>query len=62
MLWTLQEWLAITFSFGSKKLHMVIWLLVTLATWPLKHLDFFLHHHSFAENISSGFSVEAIKR
>lgn len=61
MLWTLQEWLAITFSFGSKKLHMLIWLLVMLATWPLKYLDFFLRHHPMSENISTGFSVSANK-
>lgn len=61
MLWTLQEWLAITFSFGSKKLHMVIWLLVMLGTWPLKYLDFFLRHHPMSENISTGFSVSANK-
>lgn len=61
MLWTLQEWLAITFSFGSKKLHMIIWLLVMLGTWPLKYLDFFLRHHPMAENVSTGFSVESIK-
>jgi SAM-dependent methyltransferase len=62
LLWTLQEWLAITLSFGSKKLHMVIWLFVMLLTWPLKYLDFFLRHHPLAENISSGFSVEAVKK
>ena len=61
MLWTLQEWLAITFSFGSKKLHMIIWLLVMLATWPLKYLDFFLRHHPMSENVSTGFSVTAKK-
>ena len=61
MLWTLQEWIAITFSFGSKKLHMLIWLLVMLATWPLKYLDFFLRHHPMSENVSTGFSVTATK-
>jgi SAM-dependent methyltransferase len=61
MLWTLQEWLAITFSFGSKKLHMVIWLFAMLLTWPLKYLDFFLRHHPMSENISTGFSVTAKK-
>lgn len=61
MLWTLQDWFAITLSFGSKKLHMVIWLLAMLVTWPLKYLDFFLRHHPMAENVSTGFSVTAKK-
>lgn len=61
MLWTIQEWLAITLSFGSKKVHLIIWLFAMLLTWPLKYLDFFLRHHPMAENVSSGFSLEAVK-
>jgi SAM-dependent methyltransferase len=61
MLWTLQEWIAISLSFGSKKLHTVIWLGAMLLTWPFKYLDFFLRHHPMAENISSGFSIKASK-
>jgi len=54
-LWVLQEWIAILFSFGSKKLHLIIFLLTTLLTFPLKFLDFLLVHHPLAKNISSGF-------
>ena len=62
MLWTLQEWLAVLFSFGSKRVHTLIWLVLLLITFPIKYLDFFLRHHPLAENISSGFSVKAVKR
>lgn len=61
MLWTFQEWVALLFSFGSKKLHTLIWLFMLLVTFPIKYMDFFLRHHSLAENISSGFSIEAVK-
>jgi SAM-dependent methyltransferase len=61
MLWTFQEWIALLFSFGSKKIHSVIWLVILLVTFPIKYMDFFLRHHSLSENISSGFSVEAVK-
>ena len=55
MLWILQEWIAILFSFGSKRLHMVIYLMMLLLTFPIKFLDYFLIKHPMAKNISSGF-------
>lgn len=55
MLWILQEWIAILFSFGSEKLHMLIYLFVMVITSPLKFLDYFLIKHPMAKNISSGF-------
>ena len=55
MLWVLQEWIAILFSFGNKKLHMLIYLLVMVITAPIKLLDYFLIKHPMAKNISSGF-------
>ena len=61
LLWTLQEWVALALSFGSKKVHTVIWLIVLLISWPIKYFDFFLRHHPLAENISSGFSIKARK-
>ena len=55
MLWVLQEWIAILFSFGNKKLHMLIYLFVMVITAPIKFLDYFLIKHPMAKNISSGF-------
>jgi SAM-dependent methyltransferase len=57
LLWVFQEWLAIALSFGSKKLHLIIWLLVLVTTWPLKFLDFFFTRNKMAENIASGFVI-----
>ena len=55
MLWVFQEWVAILFSFGSKKLHMIIYLLMLVLTFPIKFLDYFLINHPMAKNIASGF-------
>jgi SAM-dependent methyltransferase len=55
MLWVLQEWIAILLSFGNKKLHMLIYLIVMVITAPLKFLDYFLIKHPMTKNISSGF-------
>ncbi|MDD2896321.1 MAG: class I SAM-dependent methyltransferase [Aliarcobacter sp.] len=55
MLWVFQEWISILFSFGSKRLHMIIYILVLLLTFPIKFLDYFLIRHPMAKNIASGF-------
>ena len=55
MLWIFQEWVAILFSFGSKKLHMLIYLVMLVITFPIKFLDYFLINHPMASNIASGF-------
>ncbi len=55
MLWVFQEWAAILFSFGSKRLHMIIYLLMLVLTFPIKFLDYFLINHPMAKNIASGF-------
>lgn len=55
MLWTFQEWVAILLSFGNKKLHMIIYLIVMCLTFPIKFLDYFLIRHPMAKNIASGF-------
>lgn len=55
MLWVFQEWIAILLSFGSKRLHMIIYLLVMVLTFPIKFLDYFLIKHPMAKNIASGF-------
>ncbi len=57
LLWVFQEWFAIAFSFRSKKLHLILWLLVLVTTWPLKFLDFFFTRNQMAENIASGFVI-----
>ncbi len=61
MLWVFQEWMALLLSFGSKRLHTAIWVLMVLLTWPLKYIDVALGLHPKSENIASGFSVLAQK-
>jgi len=61
-LWVLQEWLAIILSFGSKKLHLIIYLMVMVLTFPIKFLDILLIHHPLAKNIASGFIIIARKK
>jgi SAM-dependent methyltransferase len=56
MLWIFQEWVAILFSFGNKKMHMLIYLVVMVFTFPVKYLDYFLLKHPLAKNIASGFT------
>jgi len=55
LLCILQEYIAILFSFGNKKIHLFIHLLSMLLTFPLKFLDYFLIHHPMAKNIAAGF-------
>ncbi len=58
--WMLQEWLAITFSFGSRKLYWAVYCLA-FALSPLKFLDVLLRRHPMAANIASAFAVRAVK-
>jgi len=51
----LQEYLAILFSFGNKKLHILIYLTSMFLTFPFKFIDYFLINHPLAKNIASGF-------
>jgi len=62
LLWILQDWVAILFSFGSKKLHSIIYYLMLLLLWPIKLLDFILIHHPLAKNITSAFLVIGEKK
>jgi len=55
LLWILQEWLALIFSFGIKKLHIIFSLIFMILTFPLKFIDILLIKHPMASNISSGF-------
>lgn len=61
MLWVLQEWLAILFSFGSRTLHDIIFLLLMVLTAPIKLLDILLIHFPHAEKIASGFVITGKK-
>lgn len=62
MLWVFQEWVAILFSFGNKKLHTFIYLSIMILTFPLKFLDYFLIRHPMAKNVASGFVFIGKKR
>jgi SAM-dependent methyltransferase len=60
-LWLLQEWLAMLFSLGSRRLYWFFYAALFLVVAPLKQLDRFLVHHPFSANIASGFAIEARK-
>lgn len=62
LLWILQEWLAILFSFGSKKLHLILYLFFMLLTFPIKYIDFILVRHPMSKNIACGFYIVARKK
>lgn len=57
LLWVFQEWLSILFSFGSKTLHDIIFLVLMTITSPIKLLDILMLRLPCAENIASGFCV-----
>jgi SAM-dependent methyltransferase len=61
MLWVLQEWLAMLFSFGSMRLYRLLMPVMWLLS-PLKYLDILLSRHPAAGVICSGFVIEARKR
>jgi SAM-dependent methyltransferase len=60
MLWVLQEWLAMLFSFGSMRLYRLLMPIMWLLS-PLKYLDILLSRHPAAGVICSGFVIEARK-
>jgi len=62
LLWIFQEWTAILFSFGSKKLHDVILLFLLIVLMPLKVIDIILARFPHAEKIASGFYIVASKK
>ena len=55
-LWVMQEWIAILFSFGSKKLHFALSFIFMFLTFPIKFLDVFLQFHPCAKNIATAFT------
>lgn len=61
MLWIFQEWLALFLSFGSKRLHDILFLVFMVLTSPMKILDLAFERHPNADKIASGFFVVATK-
>jgi SAM-dependent methyltransferase len=55
------EWLSILFSFGSRKIHDLVFMLLLIPAAPFKLLDFILVHFPYAERISGGFYVVGTK-
>lgn len=62
MLWVLQEWFALVFSFGIKPLHTFLYLTFMIVTFPVKFLDVILQYYPMSKNMASGFSVWAEKK
>jgi SAM-dependent methyltransferase len=60
-LWVFQEWISLILSFGVKKIHHYVYLLVMVLTFPLKYLDVLLSKYPASINISSGFVIIAEK-
>ncbi|MBC2716487.1 MAG: methyltransferase domain-containing protein [Desulfobacteraceae bacterium] len=61
MLWVVQEWLAILFSFGSRTIHDILFMLLMVITAPIKLADVLLVHFPNAEKIASGFLITGKK-
>lgn len=62
MLWVVQEWFALLFSFGIKPLHTFLYLLFIILTFPIKFLDIILQYYPMSKNMASGFSIFAQKK
>ena len=62
LLWVFQEWVAIALSFGSRRLHTLVYLAVMLLTFPFKFLDVLLKRSPLARNIGSCFIYIGRKR
>ena len=61
MLWVLQEWLAILFSFGSRTLHDMLFVLLMMSTAPLKLLDLLMVRFPNADKIAGSFYITGKK-
>lgn len=61
MLWVLQEWVAILLSFGSRRLHDIVFMFLMLITFPLKYIDVLITKYPDSEKVASGFYVFAKK-
>lgn len=61
LLWMLQEWCALWFSFGNRKIHTILVILFMILTSPLKILDFALSRNSNSSSIASTYFMLAQK-
>ena len=61
LLWMVQEWLSLIFSFGNSKLKDIIFLILMICTFPIKYLDIILERFPNAEKLASGFYIYAKK-
>lgn len=61
LLWIMQEWLSLLFSFGNSTLKDILFLIFMLITFPLKFIDILLENHPMADKIASGFYIHAKK-
>jgi SAM-dependent methyltransferase len=62
MLWVIQEWLALVFSFGIKPLHTFLYFFFMVLTFPIKYLDLLFQHYPMSKNVASGFSILCEKK
>jgi hypothetical protein len=60
MVWMMQSYLAMLFSFGNKRLFWV-WYSFFFCLSPLKFLDIFLRKHPMASTIASGYGIIGTK-
>lgn len=61
LLWVLEQWLALFFSFGNRKLHDLLLLFLLFLFFPLKYMDIILNRYPFSGVIASGFGIIAQK-
>jgi SAM-dependent methyltransferase len=61
LLWILQEWLSILFSFGSKRFSTYVHIVIMSITFPIKFIDLILSHFPVSHKIAVANEVLAIK-
>jgi SAM-dependent methyltransferase len=61
LLWIFQEWCALWFSFGNRKIHTFLVILFMILTSPLKIFDFLLSQNSNSSSIASTYFMLAKK-
>jgi SAM-dependent methyltransferase len=62
LVWILREWTAIALSFNIGLLYAFWFVVITVATVPLKLLDYLLSHYRTAHKIACNLVVEGTKR
>jgi SAM-dependent methyltransferase len=62
MLWVVQEWFALIFSFGIKPLYTFLYLFFMVVTFPIKFLDVILQYHPMSKIMASGFGILVEKK